>query len=163
MLGLDFDIVTSNAEEKIDAGSPPAEMVMQLARAKGEGITGDVVISADTIVCLDGKILCKPRSREEAADMLRALSGRTHEVYTGICVNGRTDYEKSEVTFAEMSEREIEAYIETGEPMDKAGAYGIQGMGACFVKEIKGDFFNVMGLPVHKLYCILKEEGLELI
>ncbi len=163
MLGLEFDVCPSAAEEKTQPGLSLEETVMYLAREKGRGLQGNPVISADTIVVIDGKILGKPKSEEEAFTMLRTLSGRTHEVFTGICVNDDCRVERSLVTFAELTDEEIRAYIATGEPMDKAGAYGAQGKGAVFVEKIEGDFFNVMGLPVHRLYEMLKEQGVKLI
>ena len=135
--------------------------------AAAEAEAGDVVIAADTIVVFGGRVYGKPHSPAEAAEMLRTLSGRTHEVYTGVCVvrDGaelcRAD--RSEVTFRTLSEGEIERYIATGEPMDKAGAYGAQGKAALFVERIDGDFFNVMGLPLCMLGEMLKEQGVELL
>ncbi len=159
-------------EEKADPSLPPPELVKALAAAKAreaaaDAEADDAVIAADTIVVLDGCVYGKPHSPAEAAEMLRALSGRTHEVYTGVCVirNGaelcRAD--RSAVTFRPLSDREIERYIACGEPMDKAGAYGAQGKGALFVERIDGDFFNVMGLPLCLLGEMLKEQGVELL
>ena len=155
-------------EEKADASLPPPELVKALASAKAreaaaEAAEGDVVIAADTIVVYGGRVYGKPHSPAEAAAMLRTLSGRTHEVYTGVCVirSGvelcRAD--RSAVTFRALSEGEIERYIASGEPLDKAGAYGAQGRGALFVERIDGDFFNVMGLPLCMLGEMLKEQG----
>ena len=151
-------------EERADPSLPPPELVKALAAAKAreaaaDAEADDAVIAADTIVVLDGRVYGKPRSAAEAADMLRALSGRTHEVYTGeLC---RCD--RSLVTFRALSDTEIARYIATGEPMDKAGAYGAQGKGALFVEKIDGDFFNVMGLPLCLLGEMLKEQGVELL
>ena len=123
-----------------------------------------VVISADTIVWLDGMMLGKPSDRAEAKKMLEKLSGKTHEVYTGVCVtdseNGKSvsDYEVTKVKFRKLDSDEIDRYINTGEPMDKAGAYGIQGKGCLLVEAIEGDYLNVVGLPAVKLSRILKEE-----
>ena len=163
MLGLPFEIRASAAEGKPEPGESPEVTVMKLAKQKAEGAEGELVLSADTIVYLDGKILGKPRTEEEAFSMLRMLSGRTHRVYTGLCVNGICEYEVSEVTFASLTDEEIRAYIATGEPMDKAGAYGAQGKGAVFIEKINGDFFNVMGLPVHRLYGMLRKQGVHII
>ena len=171
MLGMDFEIIPSQKEEIMPAGLSPEETVMQLARSKcnevrellREGEKDAVIISADTIVWIDGKILGKPSGEKEAFEMLSALSGRTHSVYTGICVNSAVSFEKSEVRFAQLSEEEIRAYIATREPMDKAGAYGIQGLGGMFIEHIDGDYFNIMGLPIHRLYLMLKEQGVNLI
>ncbi len=159
-------------EERADPSLPPPALVMALAAAKAreaaaEAEGDDVVIAADTIVVFGGCVYGKPHSPAEAAEMLRTLSGRTHEVYTGVCVirNGvelcRAD--RSAVTFRTLSEGEIERYIQSGEPMDKAGAYGAQGKGALFVERIDGDFFNVMGLPLCLLGEMLKEQGVELL
>ena len=159
-------------EERADPSLPPPALVRALAAAKAreaaaEAEGDDVVIAADTIVVFGGCVYGKPHSPAEAAEMLRTLSGRTHEVYTGVCVvrDGaelcRAD--RSEVTFRTLSEGEIERYIATGEPMDKAGAYGAQGKAALFVERIDGDFFNVMGLPLCMLGEMLKEQGVELL
>ena len=145
---------------------------MRLSRAKcleiaSQAREDDVVIAADTVVCLDDQILGKPADEEDAARMLRALSGRDHRVFTGVTVargdKVLSDYEETAVHFRPLTEREIAAYIATGEPMDKAGAYGIQGRASLFVRAIEGDYFNVVGLPLCKLGQMLKELGVELI
>lgn len=122
-----------------------------------------LVIGADTVVCCEGKILGKPHSREAAADMLTALQGRSHEVYTGVTLYSQSEtvtfFECTQVEFYPMTEVEISEYIDSKEPMDKAGAYGIQGLGARFVKGIRGDYNNVVGLPVGRLYQELKSHG----
>ena len=122
-----------------------------------------LVIGADTVVCCEGKILGKPHSREAAAEMLTALQGRSHEVYTGVTLYSQsktvTFFECTQVEFYPMTEVEISEYIDSKEPMDKAGAYGIQGLGARFVKGIRGDYNNVVGLPVGRLYQELKSHG----
>ena len=122
-----------------------------------------LVIGADTVVCCEGKILGKPHSREAAAEMLTALQGRSHEVYTGVTLYSQSEtvtfFECTQVEFYPMTEVEISEYIESKEPMDKAGAYGIQGLGARFVKGIRGDYNNVVGLPVGRLYQELKSRG----
>ena len=127
----------------------------------------DIVIGADTIVCLDDTVFGKPNDAEDAARMLRALSGRAHTVYTGVAVirgdTVRTHAEATEVRFRTLSDAEIAGYIATGEPMDKAGAYGIQGKGSLLVSGIDGDFFNVMGLPVCALGELLKQFGVDLL
>ena len=137
---------------------------MILSSRAAEGFPEDTVISADTIVVLDGKILGKPKDEEDAFRMLSSLSGRTHEVFTGVCVlhSGRRLIfaERTEVSFFPLSEDEIRAYIATGEPADKAGAYGIQGKGCTLVKAISGDYNNVVGLPVAGLNRLLKENSL---
>ncbi len=122
-----------------------------------------LVIGADTVVCCEGKILGKPHSREAAAEMLTALQGRSHEVYTGVTLYSQSEtvtfFECTQVEFYPMTEVEISEYIDSKEPMDKAGAYGIQGLGARFVKGIRGDYNNVVGLPVGRLYQKLKSRG----
>lgn len=167
MLGLDFEVVPSKAEELAPEGLSPEDTVMFLARTKGEDVAGSVscgktVIAADTIVYLEGRIIGKPKDAEEAKEMLRMLSGKTHEVYTGVFVNGQCEYERTSVTFRELTDDEIDGYIATGEPLDKAGAYGAQGLGSVFVSRIEGDFFNVMGLPVCRLSNMLKAQGLRI-
>lgn len=122
-----------------------------------------LVIGADTVVCCEGKILGKPHSREAAAEMLTALQGRSHEVYTGVTLYSQSEtvtfFECTQVEFYPMTEVEISEYIDSKEPMDKAGAYGIQGLGARFVKGIRGDYNNVVGLPAGRLYQELKSRG----
>ena len=148
------------------------ETVKALSRAKAEEVAALVdpdalVIAADTIVWLDGEILGKPHSEEQAFSMLRHLSGRDHEVYTGVTVlDGEGELceaERSVVHFRKLSDEEIRHYIATGEPMDKAGAYGAQGKGALFVRAIEGDFFNVMGLPVCRLGQMLAKKGVPIL
>ena len=173
MLGIeDMKIIPAKGEEIPPEGAGPAELVAALATAKGREVAAqcaadDVIIAADTIVWHDGRVFGKPHSREQAATMLRSLSGRAHEVYTGVIVikNGRevSGAERSVVHFRELSEDEIQRYIDTGEPMDKAGAYGAQGKAALFVRSIEGDFFNVMGLPLCRLGAMLKEQGVVLL
>ena len=137
---------------------------LEIASQAGED---DVVIAADTVVCLDDEILGKPADEADARRMLRALSGRDHRVFTGVtAARGGTvlsAFEETAVHFRPLDEREIDAYIATGEPMDKAGAYGIQGRAALFVRAIEGDYFNVVGLPLCRLGEILKKLGVDLI
>lgn len=157
--GQAAEIVT--AAEKAAAG--------QTAENVGADEAGRVVVGADTVVAYSGRILGKPADAAQAAEMLELLSGNTHQVYTGVTFfyqeNGvekaHTFYERTEVTVYPMSRAEINAYVATGEPMDKAGAYGIQGRFAAYVKEIHGDYNNVVGLPVGRLYQELKEKGLQ--
>ena len=173
MLGFeDIEIIPAKGEENAGGITEPGRLVEALSAAKAQEVAGkfsgdELVIGADTVVWLDGKVLGKPRSREEAAEMLRALSGREHQVYTGVSLvrQGRltSEHEVSRVFFRELTEDEIEAYIATGEPMDKAGAYGAQGLGALFVSRIDGDFFNVMGLPVCRLGEMLREQGVRIL
>ncbi len=164
----DFTVKVSDADETTDPSLSPEETVKSLAGIKGDAVAaicpGDTVISADTVVVLDGKILGKPKNPEDAFSMLSSLSGRTHEVFTGVCIicgDKKICFaQKTEVTFHELSEEEILSYIETNEPADKAGAYGIQGKGSLLVKSINGDYHNVVGLPVSALNRALKENSL---
>ena len=162
MLGLSFKVKPSNAEEIVPDTDSPEEIVMALAKAKS-GTEGDVIISADTIVWYEGRMFGKPADEDEAFEMLKTLSGKTHEVYTGICVNGKCGYERTFVKFRDLEDDEIRAYIKSGEPMDKAGAYGAQGKGALLIEKIDGDFFNVMGLPISRLSLMLKEVGVNIL
>ena len=173
MLGVEnLRVIPAAGEERVEPGLAPDETVRRLALAKARevvraGGTDVPVVAADTIVCLDNEILGKPRDEEDAARMLGALSGRTHSVFTGVALlSGETELaeaEETRVTFRELSPREIHAYIKTGEPMDKAGAYGAQGIGCLFVERIDGDFYNVMGLPLVRLGRMLKTIGIDLI
>ncbi len=167
MLKVPFEIRPSHIEEKATFHEKPEQIVMGLSFEKAYQVAREmpdaIVIGSDTIVYLD-EVLGKPDSKADAFKMLKKLSGKTHEVYTGIAVvcNAQNlkcvNYVKTEVVFNELTDIEINAYIETGEPLDKAGAYGIQGQGALLVKEIKGDFFSVMGLPLSKLNRIMINE-----
>lgn len=168
MMGLEFAVRTADIDETMDPAQTPAHETAAVCRRKAEKIAqdaapGDVVIAADTIVVIDGKILGKPQDEEDAARMLRLLSGRTHTVYTGLCVirgeKTQTQVVASDVTFRALLDEEIAAYIKTGEPMDKAGSYGIQGYGAMFVSHLEGDYFSVMGLPVCTLSGMLRAAG----
>lgn len=167
-----FHIISPDVDETVAAGLSPARIVEELslrkagAAAKRAG-PEDLIIAADTVVALDGAVLGKPRSGDEAFAMLSALSGREHHVYTGVTVlrGGRavTEHEETAVTFRPLEPGEIRGYIATGEPMDKAGAYGIQGLGALLVSGIRGDYSNVVGLPVSRLGRMLKGFGLDLL
>ena len=171
-LGLKLTICPAKGEEHPEPGLSGGETAKRLSRAKCLEVAAaagedDVVIAADTVVCLDDEILGKPADAADAARMLRALSGRDHRVFTGVTVargdRVLSDFEETAVHFRALSEREIEAYIATGEPMDKAGAYGIQGRASLFVRGIEGDYFNVVGLPLCKLGQMLNELGVDLI
>jgi septum formation protein len=178
MLGVEFTVLVSTFEEhkEVDQTLSPAELVMATAQGKAEEVfritavqaetADDLVLGADTIVVLKGRCLGKPTSQEEARRMLQALSGRWHQVFTGIAIKHRsksvTACERTKVHFRSLTDREIDAYISTGEPMDKAGAYGIQGIGAIFIDRIEGCFYNVMGLPVPRLALLLQEYGITL-
>lgn len=166
-VGLEPEIVISQVKEEITMDAPD-QAVIELSRQKAQAVAltiegAAVVIGADTVVVLDGDILGKPGDEKEAAQMIRRLQGRFHQVYTGVTiVNTR---ESGSVSFAEctkvvvypMTEEEIQAYCDTGEPMDKAGAYGIQGRFAAFIAGIEGDYNNVVGLPVGRVYQELKK------
>ena len=167
LLGLfhiPFVVRVSDADETMNPNRPAAEQVGLVSRRKAEAVCredDDVVIAADTIVVCDGQILGKPRDAADAFRMLRLLSGRDHQVMTGMTVlRGqlcKTVTEITDIHFRELSDREIHAYIRTGEPMDKAGSYGIQGGAALFAERMHGDYYNVMGLPVCRLGQILRE------
>ncbi|MDR1629722.1 MAG: Maf family protein [Oscillospiraceae bacterium] len=153
--GYSFCVRVSQTAENPDFSLAPGEIVTALAAEKAraaERQPGEVILAADTVVVLDGAVLGKPKNKEDAAAMLACLSGRAHEVYTGVCLLGQEDercfFVKTEVTFYSLGRQEIADYIDTGEPFDKAGAYGIQGRGAVLVEHICGDYFNVMGLPI---------------
>ncbi len=173
MLGFkNMEIIPAKGEEKADPSLAPGALVEALATQKAAEVaekrSGDeLVIGADTIVFYNGKVMGKPHSEKEAEDMLSKLSGNVHEVYTGVCLikDGQITarHERSLVHFRALTKEEISAYVRTGEPMDKAGAYGAQGLGALFVKGIEGDFFNVMGLPVCLLGEMLKEQGVNIL
>lgn len=173
MLGVDgLRIIPARGEEKYTPGSAPEEIVSQLSQAKAREVAakcgaGDVIVAADTIVWADGRVFGKPKSRDEAVSMLRTLSGRGHAVYTGVTVlcgdECDTQVERTQVYFRQLTSEEIEAYVDTGEPMDKAGAYGAQGKAALFVRGIDGDFFNVMGLPLCTLGRMLNKQGVKLL
>lgn len=165
-----YRIVSPDVDEHVEGHPAPEELVELLSRRKAEAVGAKagadaLVIAADTVVALDGAILGKPHSREAAAAMLTALSGREHAVYTGLTVlrGGRavTEHERTAVTFRALTGAEIDRYVATGEPMDKAGAYGIQGVGALLITGIEGDYFNVMGLPVCRLGRVLADFGVD--
>ena len=171
--GFDFEILPADVDESVRPGESAADCVRRLAEEKARATarrlaaTSDsnssVVVAADTVVVVENEILGKPASPDDARAMLRQLSGRTHEVLTGLAVLSlphaevRVVVESTRVTFARMTDREIEEYIASGEPFDKAGAYAIQARGGKFVARIEGCYFNVMGLPLARLYSILRE------
>lgn len=156
LAGIEYKVVPSECEEILPEKITPPEAVKSLAEQKADDVykryPDDIIIAADTVVALGGKILGKPKNEEDAFQMLSSLSGNIHTVYTGVCImkNGKKDvfFSATEVEFYPLTDEEINAYIATGEPMDKAGAYGIQGKGSLLVKRISGDYFNVVGLPL---------------
>jgi septum formation protein len=169
-LGFEFEVKPSHIDEDKIYNEDPAKYVINLAKAKASEIAPDnpnsIIIGADTTVYFEGEYLNKPQDENDAKLMLRRLSGSVHSVYSGICVFDtsqmliETDYEKTVVKFRNLDNEEIEAYVSSGSPMDKAGSYGIQDdMGAIFVEKIVGDFYNVVGLPLVKLYKILRGLG----
>ena len=169
LFGVPFTVRVADIDETMDFSAPAAEEVARVSRLKALAIPredDDVLIAADTIVVCQGRILGKPRDEAEAYAMLRLLSGRDHQVMTGVTVlRGKEERVFTQITdlhFRELSDKEIYRYIATGEPMDKAGAYGIQGGAALFCEKMDGDYYNVMGLPVCRLGETLKELAPEL-
>lgn len=172
-IGIVPEIIVSHVEEKITSNIP-AEVVMSLAEQKAVDVAkempeGTVILGSDTVVAADGKILGKPKSHEEAYEMIRRLAGRSHQVYTGVCLvkkgpEGEADtvvsfYDETDVNVSPMTEKEIREYADSEEPMDKAGSYAVQGFFARYIDGLKGSYANVMGLPVHLVYQELKKLG----
>ena len=173
LLGLfriPFTVSVADIDETMDPGKPPFDEVARVSRLKALAVKRspeDVVIAADTIVVCEGRVLGKPHTPQEAKQMLSLLSGRDHQVMTGVTVvkgeQARTCTEVTDIHFRCLSQAEIDAYVRTGEPMDKAGAYGIQGGAALFAEKMVGDYYNVMGLPVCKLWQLLHDIAPELL
>ena len=169
MIGIeDFKVIADESDELMPNGLSPEQTVCEIAIAKAKNVSRlcgeyDTIIAADTLVYLDALPLGKPESPVGAETMLKSLSGRMHTVYTGLALMAGGKHiasaEMTRVHFREISDAEISAYVRTGEPMDKAGAYGAQGRGAVFIERIEGDFFNVMGLPLCRLSMMLKDFG----
>lgn len=169
-IGVTFEVMPAKGEEVITERQPE-QVVMELSRQKAEEIASGIqeehviILGADTVVVYDGKILGKPKDETDAGRMLSMLSGNTHSVYTGVTVivirdgesQSHSFYEETKVTMYPMTDAQISAYIRTGEPMDKAGAYGIQGKGAVFIEKIDGDYNNVVGLPLAKIFHKIEE------
>jgi septum formation protein len=177
-LGLSFEVKPSTIEEIMDPDLEPEQLVLNLAQQKTQDVfeslsNGTVserllVLGADTIVVLDGKFLGKPVDRSDAIAMLKRLSGRDHEVYTGVWLivreadgstNESKSCERSTVYFRDLKDQEIEAYVDTGEPMDKAGAYALQGIGAALIEKIAGSHTNIVGLPIPNVVSLLRDSG----
>lgn len=172
MMGLEFQTIVADVDETMDPALPLEQEIMRISRSKalavqGQCSPGDVIVAADTMVCIDGRRLGKPKNADDAFAMLQMLSGREHQVMSGLAVvqNERveTATEITTLEFRPLSDGEIAAYIATGEPMDKAGAYGIQGKAAMFARKICGDYYNVMGLPVCRLTTMLRRFGVKLL
>lgn len=167
LLQIPFEVIVSEIDEIVDEQLHPAEMVQSLAHQKAASVAktnqSSFVIGSDTLVVYEGRMLGKPTDENEAIQMLQMLSGNTHEVYTGVSIiHGEqvsSFHEKTTVTFFRLSDREIDEYVSSREPMDKAGAYGIQGYGALLVNSIHGDFYSVVGLPVARTYRELLKMG----
>jgi len=169
-LRITFTISSSEVDESFDPALSPEDVVMDLAERKAQVIFKEnptaYVLGSDTIVVADGQVLGKPSDNAEATEMLKKLSGKKHEVYTGVSIlspNGKARfYERTEVWFWELTDDEINFYVQSGEPLDKAGAYGIQQLGSMLVKKINGDYYAVVGLPVARTYRELKRLGYQL-
>jgi len=163
--GIPFVVDPAHVPEQPVAGEVPIGYAQRLAREKAQAVfarhPGDAVLGADTVVVIDEHLLEKPADADDAARMLRLLSGRTHQVITGVCLVApgfeRTETEVTQVTFSRLSDQEITEYVRSGEPMDKAGAYGIQGIASRWVTAVQGCYFNVVGLPVARVYRLLRE------
>jgi septum formation protein len=175
LIGAEFKIITSNKEEIITSTNPEEvvkELSMMKAEDVAEGITGPaVILGADTVVAHGGRILGKPRDEADAVNMITSFAGDDHYVYTGVCIiRKEADGSVKKISFAEgtrvtvypMTAEEIERYVASGEPMDKAGAYAIQGLFAPYIKGIEGDYYNIVGFPIAGIYQRLKEEGIDL-
>ncbi len=167
LMGLTYAIIPCAGEENPPESKDPATFVETLALQKAQAVASlhptDCVVGADTIVYLDGDILGKPHTAERAKAFLSRMQGRTHTVFTGVAIVKGEHIDvrhcKTDVTFANMTQREIENYVKTGEPLDKAGAYGVQGPGGVFVERIEGNYFNVIGMPLPLLYRMLLDAG----
>ncbi len=163
LAGFEFKVIPTDVDESLPHSMSPDKTVEYLSKIKAMPLKNseDMIIGSDTVVAIDRKIIGKPKDEEDAFNILKTLSGRTHCVYTGVTVFYKdkeiTFSVKTEVEFNELSDREIYDYIATKEPMDKAGAYGVQGTACKFVKKINGDYFNVIGFPVAKFYEVYKQ------
>ena len=167
-VGLDFEIITSEADESCSEADPEKRVeilaerkgraVEELLLSRGETLDGTLIIASDTLVHMDGSVLGKPSGRDSAREMLSSLSGREHYVSSGVYLSyegiGIASHSTTAVRFADMTDTEIEKYLDTNEPYDKAGSYGIQGIASLFIEGIEGDYFNVVGLPIRLLYTM---------
>ena len=171
-MGLSFTVSVADIDETMDDAKKPFDEVARLSAQKAAAIAETapadaVIVAADTVVVLEDRVLGKPHSTEEAVAMLTALSGRDHQVMTGVTVRRGgetvTDTVVTHVWFRPLSRAEIDAYVASGEPMDKAGAYGIQGLAGLFVERLDGDYYNVMGLPICRLCAMLRSVGVEVL
>ncbi len=173
LIGVEFKIITSNKEEIITSTNPE-EVVKELSMMKAEdvaaGVSGPaIILGADTVVAHNGRILGKPKDKEDAIRMITSFAGDDHYVYTGVCIIRKEEdgtvktssfAEGTKVTVYPMTAQEIKRYVDSGEPMDKAGAYAVQGLFAPYIKEIVGDYYNIVGFPIAGIYQRLKEEGI---
>ncbi len=172
-MGLRFEVHPADVDETPRPGEPPRDYVLRLAREKAAAVArssgpGTLVLAADTAVVIDGEILGKPLDEEDARRMLRLLAGRQHEVLTGVALQevegpGAAVVETSKVRMAPLDDREIDWYVATGEPLDKAGGYAIQGLGALFVEAVDGNYSNVVGLPVSTVYRLFADLGYDVV
>lgn len=176
-IGISFDVMPSDKEEPAPSGQAPEEFVVKTAILKGEYIRrklikdsydlNKIVVAADTVVCIDGEVLGKPRNVRDASNMLRRYSSREVQVYTAIFVAksdfSTTGYEMTKVRFSKLSESDIKSYVSSGEPLDKAGSFGIQGLGAQYIESIEGCYYNVVGLPLALLRRLISELGFDVI
>lgn len=172
LLNLEFEVITEDVDETISSDAPVEEEIKRLSLKKAEAVKSkvsgdDIVIAADTVVVLNGSVFGKPENASDAKRMLKLLSGKTHKVITGVTVTKGditdTRDAQTEVTFRDLSDAEIDAYVKTGDPLDKAGAYALQGISTIFVSKISGDHFNVYGLPVGMLADMLRGIGVEIL
>lgn len=170
-LGIEFEVITAETDESSDI-KDPCLLVCELSKRKGNAVfellaskEDTLVISSDTVVTLDGMILGKPKSKQDAKNMLKKLSARSHKVVSGVTLiyNNQTltDYEVTEVKFAELNDEIIAKYVDTNEPMDKAGSYAVQGLASLMIEGINGCYFNVVGFPVHKFASMLSQIGID--
>lgn len=170
-IGLTFEVIPSHVNEEVATPMAPGRLVEHLAQIKAAEVAarvpGALVLGADTIVVVDGNVLNKPRDRAEAIAMLQSLSGRSHQVMTGVAlIQGQkrlVGHEETAVHFAPLTQSQIERYVDSGEPMDKAGAYGIQGRASAMIRGIEGDYFTVVGLPLHRTVTMLAQFGVNVL